>query len=66
MSKDERGRNSSFSEKPVRSRPRRLVDWINSTGSPEGPFIDEPRGSYGQHRPHHPVAIDSFWGISEA
>src|SRR5262250_739842 len=31
MSKDEGGRNSSFSEKPVRSRPRRLVDWINPT-----------------------------------
>src|SRR6266852_3479943 len=31
MSKDERGRNSSFSEKPVRSRLRRLVDWINPT-----------------------------------
>ncbi len=33
MSKDERGRNSSFSEKPVRSRLRRLVDWINLTGA---------------------------------
>jgi RNA-directed DNA polymerase len=33
MSKDERGRNSSFSEKPVRSRPRRLADWINPTGT---------------------------------
>ena len=33
MSKDERGRNSSFSEKPVRPRPRRLVDWINPTGA---------------------------------
>src|SRR5215472_14184848 len=33
MSKDEGGRNSSFSEKPVRSRPRRLVDWINPMGS---------------------------------
>jgi len=33
MSKDERGRNSSFSEKPVRSRPRRLADWINLTGA---------------------------------
>src|SRR5580704_741513 len=31
MSKDEGGRNSSFSEKPVRSRLRRLVDWINLT-----------------------------------
>jgi RNA-directed DNA polymerase len=31
MSKDERGWNSSLSEKPVRSRPRRLVDWINLT-----------------------------------
>src|SRR5262250_3332350 len=40
MSKDEGGRNSSFSEKPVRSHPRRLVDWINLTGSQEGPFID--------------------------
>src|SRR5215472_9620273 len=33
MSKDEGGRNSSFSEKPVRPRPRRLVDWINLTGA---------------------------------
>src|SRR5499433_2237180 len=33
MSKDEGGRNSSFSEKPVRSRPRRLVDWINPTAA---------------------------------
>ena len=32
MSKDERGRNSSFREKPVRSRLRRLADWINPTG----------------------------------
>src|SRR5499427_2618122 len=31
MSKEEKGRNSSFSEKPVRSRLRRLVDWINLT-----------------------------------
>ena len=33
MSKDERGRNSSLSEKPVRSSPRRLVDWINLPGA---------------------------------
>ena len=33
MSKDEGGWNSSFSEKPVRSRLRRLVDWINLTGA---------------------------------
>jgi RNA-directed DNA polymerase len=33
MSKDERGWNSSFCEKPVRSRLRRLVDWINLTGA---------------------------------
>ena len=33
MSKDEGGRNSSFSEKPVRSRRRRLADWINPTGT---------------------------------
>src|SRR5262249_11026473 len=33
MSKDEGGRNSSLREKPVRSRPRRLVDWINPTGA---------------------------------
>jgi hypothetical protein len=33
MSKDERGRDSSFSEKPVRSRPRRLADWINPSGT---------------------------------
>jgi RNA-directed DNA polymerase len=32
MSKDEGGRNSSLSEKPVRSRLRRLADWINLTG----------------------------------
>jgi len=32
MSKDAGGRNSSLSEKPVRSHPRRLVDWINLTG----------------------------------
>ncbi len=29
----ERGWNSSLSEKPVRSRLRRLVDWINLTGT---------------------------------
>jgi RNA-directed DNA polymerase len=33
MSKDEGGRNSSFSEKPVRPRPRRLVEWINLMGA---------------------------------
>src|SRR6202158_2961416 len=33
MSKEEGGRNSSLSEKPVRSQPRRLVDWINLTGA---------------------------------
>src|SRR3989475_6590592 len=33
MSKDEGGRNSSMSEKPVHSRLRRLVDWINLTGA---------------------------------
>ena len=33
MSKDEGGWNSSFSEKPVRSRLRRLVDWINLMGA---------------------------------
>src|ERR1700757_610373 len=33
MSKDEGGRNSSFSEKPVHSRLRRLVDWINLAGA---------------------------------
>jgi hypothetical protein len=33
MSKDERGWNSSLSEKPVRSRPRRLVDSINLTAA---------------------------------
>ena len=32
MSKDEGGWNSSLSEKPVRSRPRRLVDWISLAG----------------------------------
>jgi len=33
MSKDEEGRNSSLSEKPVRPRSRRLADWINPTGA---------------------------------
>jgi RNA-directed DNA polymerase len=33
MSKDEGGCNSSLSEKPVRPRPRRLVEWINLTGA---------------------------------
>jgi len=33
MSKDGGGRNSSFSEKPVRSHRRRLADWINLTGA---------------------------------
>jgi hypothetical protein len=33
MSKGEGGRNSSFSEKPVRSRLRRLADWIHPTGA---------------------------------
>src|SRR5437879_1986522 len=33
MSKEEGGRNSSLSEKPVRSRLRRLVDWINLMGA---------------------------------
>jgi hypothetical protein len=33
VSKDEGGWNSSFSEKPVRSHLRRLVDWINLTGA---------------------------------
>jgi group II intron reverse transcriptase/maturase len=33
MSNDEKGRTSSFSEKPVRSRPRRLVDWLILTGA---------------------------------
>src|SRR6201982_102659 len=36
MSKDEGGWNSSLSEKPVRSRPRRLVDWINLAGGKKG------------------------------
>jgi hypothetical protein len=40
MSKDEGGRNSSLSEKPVRSRLRRLVDWINLTGAKKVHFID--------------------------
>jgi RNA-directed DNA polymerase len=33
MRTGEEGRNSSFSEKPVRSRLRRLVDWVNLTGA---------------------------------
>jgi hypothetical protein len=33
MSKEEGCRNSSLSEKPVRPRPRRLVEWINPTGA---------------------------------
>src|SRR4030095_1721945 len=39
MSKDEGGRNSSFSEKPVRSRLRRLVDRINPRGAKKGPSL---------------------------
>jgi len=39
MSKDEGGRNSSFCEKPVRPRPRRLVDWINLMGAKKVPLI---------------------------
>jgi hypothetical protein len=38
MSKDAGGRNSSFREKPVRPRPRRLVEWINLMGAKEVPF----------------------------
>jgi len=38
MSKDEGGRNSSLCEKPVRPRPRRLVDWINLMGAKRAPF----------------------------
>ena len=33
MSKDEGRWNSSFSEQPVRPRPRRLADWISPTGA---------------------------------
>ena len=33
MSKEGGGWNSSFSEKPVRSRLRKLVEWINPTGA---------------------------------
>jgi hypothetical protein len=33
MGKDEGGRNSSFSEKPQRSHPRTLADWINPMGA---------------------------------
>ena len=33
MRTGEEGRNSSVSEKPVRSRLRRLVDWVNLTGA---------------------------------
>jgi group II intron reverse transcriptase/maturase len=33
MSTDEKGWNSSLSEKPVRSRPRRLVDWLTLAGA---------------------------------
>ena len=28
-----------MSEKPVRDRPRRLADWLNPTGSKEGPLL---------------------------
>jgi hypothetical protein len=38
MSKDEGDRNSSFREKPVRPRPRRLVGWINLMGAKEVPL----------------------------
>ena len=33
MRTGEEGRNSSFSEKPVRSRLRKLVDWVSLTGA---------------------------------
>jgi hypothetical protein len=65
MSKDEGGRNSSFSEKPVRSHPRRLADWINLTGSQEGPFIDGS-GSSTASPGRLTWCIASFFGISEA
>jgi len=39
MSKDMGGRNSSFSEKPVRPCPRRLVAWINLTGAKKVPSL---------------------------
>src|SRR6266403_493795 len=49
MSKDEGGWNSSFSEKPVRSRLRRLVDWINLTGAKKVHSLIE-KGKKGKNR----------------
>ena len=47
MSKDGGGRNSSFSEKPVRSHRRRLVDWINLTGAKKvHSLIDQAEGTF--------------------
>ena len=65
MSKDEGGRNSSFSEKPVRSRPRRLVEWINPTGAKKahssvGPVALRPAQA------RLPGRVDAFLGVSEA
>jgi hypothetical protein len=54
MSKDEGGWNSSLSEKPVRSRLRRLVDWNNLTGVKK------------IHSLCQPSWINSFYCISEA
>jgi retron-type reverse transcriptase len=45
MSKDERGWNSSLKEKPVRSGPRRLVDWINLTGAKKVHSLPTEEGS---------------------
>ena len=42
MSKDEGSRNSSLSEKPVRPRPRGLVEWINSTGAKKAHSAVDP------------------------
>ena len=41
MSKDERGWNSSLKEKPVCSRPRRLVDWLNLGAKKVHSLIDK-------------------------
>jgi hypothetical protein len=69
MSKDEGGRNSSFSEKPVRSRARRLVDWINPTGAKKvHSLIDKvyKRKNLEMARACLPSLVNSFSSISEA
>jgi hypothetical protein len=58
MSKEERSWNSSLSEKPVRSRLRRLVDWINLTGAKKvHSLIDKVYKRKFVHLSAHPQAM---------